>query len=354
MQEIAFFINERKRETDNNNKIIEIQNRCFGKVPSLVDPKRRFIREGSVTILDDKGPPKEKIFFLFNDKLLITKPNLILSKITKDNLRVEDFVDVTKWKAILDSTLSTVFSFLDEHENIVMKVILSSKEERDSWVNDFNKVREEILNSMNRSYDLAKQRSQTKAEELKKSFSHQYIQKDKSVTRLRGKTSVTQGINNMENKNEVEKESKDNLLKGEINKEESYDNEQKKEVDISEKNEIIKEKSNSQETAKLIKERSYSQETNKLTKERPHSEDKNLMHSFGRRITFTNLKSEKKIEKKEEKKEERKPSIKNFFLDRKKSQTMLSHEKSSTLSLDKKTMQGMLVEMQSKKQFSST
>lgn len=28
--------------------------------------------------------------------------------------------------------------------------------------------------------DLAKQRSQTKAEELKKSFSHQYIQKDKS------------------------------------------------------------------------------------------------------------------------------------------------------------------------------
>lgn len=33
-----------------------------------------------------------------------------------------------------------------------MKVILSSKEERNGWVNDFNKVREEFLNSMNRSY----------------------------------------------------------------------------------------------------------------------------------------------------------------------------------------------------------
>eukprot|EP01096_Ripella_sp_DP13-Kostka_P013147 TRINITY_DN563_c0_g1_i8.p1 TRINITY_DN563_c0_g1~~TRINITY_DN563_c0_g1_i8.p1 ORF type:complete len:357 (+),score=152.42 TRINITY_DN563_c0_g1_i8:21-1091(+) len=69
-KDVAFRLNAEATVADTNHqlKLIDIQNRVDG-IKNLVDPNRKFLREGSV--LDSSMA--ERYIFLFNDLLLVTK-----------------------------------------------------------------------------------------------------------------------------------------------------------------------------------------------------------------------------------------------------------------------------------------
>jgi len=65
MQEVVYYINERKRESENINKILENQGKLTGKYESLIDSQRRLVREGDFTVVEehDHNTTKERVFF---------------------------------------------------------------------------------------------------------------------------------------------------------------------------------------------------------------------------------------------------------------------------------------------------
>ena len=76
MKQVGDFINESKRDSENNAKQVEVANCMVGKVPGgIFGPSRRFIREGPIRILDKKNQElQSRYLHLFNDMLLISKP----------------------------------------------------------------------------------------------------------------------------------------------------------------------------------------------------------------------------------------------------------------------------------------
>jgi hypothetical protein len=70
VQEVADYVNEKKREAENVNQVLDVQARLTGMNKSLAEPHRRFVRQGSVMNMDAKG---ETMLFLFNDILVTAK-----------------------------------------------------------------------------------------------------------------------------------------------------------------------------------------------------------------------------------------------------------------------------------------
>eukprot|EP00008_Paramoeba_atlantica_P003349 CAMPEP_0201476712 /NCGR_PEP_ID=MMETSP0151_2-20130828/1855_1 /ASSEMBLY_ACC=CAM_ASM_000257 /TAXON_ID=200890 /ORGANISM="Paramoeba atlantica, Strain 621/1 / CCAP 1560/9" /LENGTH=1257 /DNA_ID=CAMNT_0047857173 /DNA_START=431 /DNA_END=4204 /DNA_ORIENTATION=- len=67
---IAEGINEMMKKSENGKKLLKIQKRFVGgKVPNLLSPSRRYIREGPII----KRPKQSRYYFLFNDLLLETE-----------------------------------------------------------------------------------------------------------------------------------------------------------------------------------------------------------------------------------------------------------------------------------------
>eukprot|EP01132_Coremiostelium_polycephalum_P002514 gene2514-3112_t len=74
MQEVASYVNEKKREAENIAKVTEIQNNFIGKFDNLAEPHRRFVFEGNLCVINPNGKESQRIFYLFNDVLIGTKP----------------------------------------------------------------------------------------------------------------------------------------------------------------------------------------------------------------------------------------------------------------------------------------
>ena len=69
-KEIADYVNEKKREAENLNQVVAIQELMLGKIDLLEDASRRYVREGP---LIDIGDTRRKgYYFLFNDILVVT------------------------------------------------------------------------------------------------------------------------------------------------------------------------------------------------------------------------------------------------------------------------------------------
>ncbi|KAL6076105.1 putative mitochondrial DNA polymerase I protein C [Balamuthia mandrillaris] len=73
--ETATYVNQKQNEALNVQKVLSIQSTLTGKrLESLVDPQRRFVREGSLIELNDKGKSgKQRWFILFNDIIVRCK-----------------------------------------------------------------------------------------------------------------------------------------------------------------------------------------------------------------------------------------------------------------------------------------
>jgi len=75
IEDIAKYINEKKREAENIAKISEIQNKLYGKrAPALLSSPRWFITEMSCYLQKNiKDEPRTGYIFLFDDIILIAK-----------------------------------------------------------------------------------------------------------------------------------------------------------------------------------------------------------------------------------------------------------------------------------------
>ena len=79
IKSVALYVNNGKRDVENLSKLVDVQDRISGgnDVPQLVEPYRRFIREGVMTRVSSGGllgvgtiKEKRSVFFLFSDLLL--------------------------------------------------------------------------------------------------------------------------------------------------------------------------------------------------------------------------------------------------------------------------------------------
>ena len=69
MKRVADYVNEKKREAENLNQVLEVQEALAGKIELLEDASRRYVREGP--LVDMSGNEKRnRYYFLFNDLLV--------------------------------------------------------------------------------------------------------------------------------------------------------------------------------------------------------------------------------------------------------------------------------------------
>lgn len=80
VQSVADYVNEKKREAENVNLVLDVQSRLSGMGKNLAEPHRRFVRQGEVMNADRKG---ETMLFLFNDILITAKQSHGLGKLTE-------------------------------------------------------------------------------------------------------------------------------------------------------------------------------------------------------------------------------------------------------------------------------
>ncbi|KAM9964419.1 hypothetical protein ACTFIW_004182 [Dictyostelium discoideum] len=94
MQEVALYVNEKKREAENIAKVTEIQNNFIGKFENLAEPHRRFVFEGHLSVIGPGGKESQRVVYLFNDVLISTKPitsGLVKKKVSlkvKESIRM--------------------------------------------------------------------------------------------------------------------------------------------------------------------------------------------------------------------------------------------------------------------------
>jgi hypothetical protein len=73
---IAMTINDQKRLSENMMKMMQIQNVMGNKCPDLIQPHRRLVKEGSLSLVQRGGAELVQCYvFLFNDSLLLTQVN---------------------------------------------------------------------------------------------------------------------------------------------------------------------------------------------------------------------------------------------------------------------------------------
>ncbi|EGG23389.1 pleckstrin domain-containing protein [Cavenderia fasciculata] len=92
MQEVATYVNEKKREAENIQKVTEIQNNFVGKFENLAEPHRRFVYEGNLHVISPNGKESPRIIYLFNDVLVGTKPTTSGLVKRKDHLKVKESI----------------------------------------------------------------------------------------------------------------------------------------------------------------------------------------------------------------------------------------------------------------------
>jgi len=72
MQDVADYVNDKKRMAENLNGVLTIQSHLTGEIKSLAKPHRRYVRQGPLVLIE--GEKKyTRYLFLFNDILIVTR-----------------------------------------------------------------------------------------------------------------------------------------------------------------------------------------------------------------------------------------------------------------------------------------
>ncbi|GAM18546.1 hypothetical protein SAMD00019534_017210 [Acytostelium subglobosum LB1] len=76
MKSIVDYVKEKSREYESQNKVRSIQSQMLGKFNNLNEPHRRYVREGLLTEIQNKGNGNGNQLhcFLFNDLLILSSP----------------------------------------------------------------------------------------------------------------------------------------------------------------------------------------------------------------------------------------------------------------------------------------
>lgn len=152
----ANYVNQKKMEAENIQKCMAIQATLSGKnLESLIDPHRRFVREGALKEVNDKGKLKQKWYILFNDILVhcemsktMTKSLTSKDKSKRGTMNLKDLTQqkLFKYKGKLLLEKASIVNLGDEGlKTHGFEVVTSresmwlcahAKEEKDEWMKD--------------------------------------------------------------------------------------------------------------------------------------------------------------------------------------------------------------------------
>jgi len=139
LEGVAQFVNESVRAKENQDKLLQVQQSLTGsKIPTIVDPNRKFVREG-VLVKMCRRVPKRRYFFLFSDLLVygtVNESSMGTGKTTYTFHRAVNLHDV-KIENLPDTedNLSNAFQILSKQKSFA--VFAESKEDKASWMDDF-------------------------------------------------------------------------------------------------------------------------------------------------------------------------------------------------------------------------
>mmetsp|Transcript_8088 Transcript_8088/g.34037 ORF Transcript_8088/g.34037 Transcript_8088/m.34037 type:complete len:491 (-) Transcript_8088:82-1554(-) len=143
---IATFVNERKREEENFSKMADVQRRMVGKkTPDLVQPHRKWMKEGELLELEQGGKEVERYLFLFTDMLLCAnqKGQVNFKKLAQ-TIRYNNqwCLDVEDLKVDLHAD-GVTFRMMSLGELRMLRA--ASPEERDAWLSAIAQVKRIIV-----------------------------------------------------------------------------------------------------------------------------------------------------------------------------------------------------------------
>eukprot|EP01119_Soliformovum_irregulare_P020718 TRINITY_DN6765_c0_g1_i1.p1 TRINITY_DN6765_c0_g1~~TRINITY_DN6765_c0_g1_i1.p1 ORF type:complete len:1125 (-),score=348.96 TRINITY_DN6765_c0_g1_i1:27-3344(-) len=169
INQVSNYINEKKRESESQTKIVELQKKFQGKFDNLVDPSRRFVRQDELTLVHGTKA-KERDIFLFNDKLLVTK-------------EVGNLLAKNGWKVLKELSLefltfedTSPFSIVFLEDGVPGdKIVFTSKDEKESWVQDFKRCKEENEDRQAKQREIILRQAQEKAQQIKSQFGGHYL-----------------------------------------------------------------------------------------------------------------------------------------------------------------------------------
>eukprot|EP00003_Mantamonas_plastica_P017024 TRINITY_DN2844_c0_g1_i10.p1 TRINITY_DN2844_c0_g1~~TRINITY_DN2844_c0_g1_i10.p1 ORF type:complete len:1160 (+),score=379.73 TRINITY_DN2844_c0_g1_i10:139-3480(+) len=135
IKEIADYINERKRQAENRDKVIQIQQMLSGdnKAPMLIDSNRLFIQEGLVHKKTRRGNKlKERLLILFNDMAIATE----YRNKKKDALIWHTTIDLACTVLVdLDGPEFELQCTPEGEETFTTHVVTESMEDKAKWMN---------------------------------------------------------------------------------------------------------------------------------------------------------------------------------------------------------------------------
>jgi len=143
IKETAMFINDKSKEASSYRKLLAVQNTIIGMKNEVIDPQRRFVKDGFLFQLL-KGKWKKRHFFLFNDRLIRTKESSkgektysFLDKVTLRQVEVIRNVKLSS-KGELNSQKKKLIenSFCIKHPHPIEFIVSAdSIEEKEEWIN---------------------------------------------------------------------------------------------------------------------------------------------------------------------------------------------------------------------------
>jgi len=138
VQSVAEYVNERLRSSENLQKMMEIQdNLTDSKGWHVIQPARKFIKDGELLMATKGGKLKEKYLFLFNDVLLITKPQF--AKKTTYQFVESIPMDCSLIQSLPDSdSVSNGFELIRSDAKMKYSFSAHSNMEKNAWVREFS------------------------------------------------------------------------------------------------------------------------------------------------------------------------------------------------------------------------
>lgn len=146
IEEMVAYVNDRKRLAENLQKILDVQNQIDSTEElNLVSPSRRFVREGHFTVYE-KGKPRGRTIYLFNDLLVITKPKRNAS--AKDHFKYQlslneaKIIDVAGTEEIEHACEIRPKAVLDAKQAYV--IVFASGADKQQWLREIKALVKEF------------------------------------------------------------------------------------------------------------------------------------------------------------------------------------------------------------------
>jgi len=174
IKDVAIYINEKKRESDNALRVVEIQSLLTGKAPNIIAAQRRFCREGELSIQSRSGKKKKRRYwFLFNDIILCTKPLYITTIFSsKRKFKYQLFIAL-HGADILDQENSDM-GFILRTSTHDYSMYADNPEQKVLWMEAIRKALD-VMRSSERFYEeRASKIAQEKAKEARAFITNQY------------------------------------------------------------------------------------------------------------------------------------------------------------------------------------